>query len=127
MRLILALFGSGIWIGCSEFLRNEIVLKHYWLEHYAALGLLFPSSPVNGMVWVLWSFMLAGLVVVLLRRVRFVEALITAWCAGFVMMWLVIGNLAVLPLGILAVAVPWSMLEVAVAALIVRRIYPRQA
>lgn len=39
--------------------------------------------------------------------------------AGFVLMWLVIGNMAVLPFGILPVAIPLSALEVIVAAFII--------
>jgi len=37
-------------------------------------------------------------------------------------MWVVIGNLGVLPMGLLPFAVPLSMLEVAVAALICGKI-----
>ena len=37
-------------------------------------------------------------------------------------MWIVIGNLDVLPLALLPVAVPWSLIEVALAVLIARRI-----
>jgi hypothetical protein len=39
---------------------------------------------------------------------------------GFVLMWLVTGNMAVLPFGILVYAIPLSIIEVAVAALIIR-------
>jgi hypothetical protein len=39
---------------------------------------------------------------------------------AFVLMWLVIGNMDVLPLGLLWVALPLSILEVTVAAIIIR-------
>jgi hypothetical protein len=39
--------------------------------------------------------------------------------AGFVMMWLVIGNLGVLPYGLLFIAVPLSLLEAFLAAFII--------
>jgi hypothetical protein len=41
---------------------------------------------------------------------------------GFVLMWIVTGNLNVLPFGLLPVAVPWSVVEVILAALIAQRI-----
>jgi hypothetical protein len=38
---------SALWISISEFVRNEILLKSFWLEHYQSLGLVFPSEPVK--------------------------------------------------------------------------------
>ena len=38
------------------------------------------------------------------------------------MMWLVIGNMGVLPYGLLVYAIPLSMLETLVAAFIVKRL-----
>ena len=43
------------------------------------------------------------------------------------MMWLVTGNMAVLPFGILPVAVPLSLLEVAIAIGILRRFAPKES
>ena len=41
---------------------------------------------------------------------------------GFVLMWIAIGNMNVLPLGLLQVAVPWSLVEVGIAVVIVQSI-----
>jgi hypothetical protein len=41
---------------------------------------------------------------------------------GFVQMWTVIGNLGVLPFGILGIALPWSLGEAFGAAWIVKRL-----
>ena len=41
---------------------------------------------------------------------------------GFVLMWLVVGNLAVLPFAILPVAIPLSLLEVGIGVFIARRV-----
>jgi len=40
---------------------------------------------------------------------------------GFVLMWLVIGNINVLPYGILIFAVPLSVLEAFIATLIIKK------
>ncbi len=124
-RGILAIFLSGMWIGASEFLRNELLFKSYWIEHYEKLGLVFPSEMANNMVWALWSFVFAGLIYWATRRMKIWEAIGFMWLAGFVMMWLVTGNLAVLPYGILVFAVPLSIIEVILAAFIVVKIDPK--
>ena len=49
-RRIIAIMLAGIWVNASEFLRNEVLLKTYWVEHYRSLGMVFPSEPQNGMV-----------------------------------------------------------------------------
>lgn len=49
---------STNWISISEFLRNEVLFKSYWTEHYAGLGMPFPSEPINGAIWGLWSLLL---------------------------------------------------------------------
>lgn len=55
---ILAFLAAGIWISLSEFNRNELLFKTYWLQKYASLGLQFPSGPINNALWGIWSFLL---------------------------------------------------------------------
>ncbi len=45
-RMVLATVASGLWIGFSEFLRNEFLFKDYWLEKYEALGQSAPPTPI---------------------------------------------------------------------------------
>lgn len=58
-KSILAILLATIWISISEFVRNEFLFKSYWTYHYESLGLVFPSEPVNGAVWGLWSLCFA--------------------------------------------------------------------
>lgn len=118
---VIPVFLATIWISLSEFIRNEFLLKSYWVDHYAAMGLEFPSEPLNGAVWGLWSLFFAIVLFVLRKRFSFTETLQLGWLAGFVLMWVVTGNLGVLPFGILIYAVPLSILEVAVAVWIIQR------
>ncbi len=90
--------------------------KSSWIEKFSSNGMIFPSDLMNNALWGLWSFMLAGSVVFLLKRMRFVEVVLVAWSMAFVMMWIVIGNLNVLPSGLLPFAIPWSIVEVTIAA-----------
>jgi hypothetical protein len=119
---VLAILASGLWVNFSEFLRNEVLLKQTWIDKYNTLGLDFPSAPVNGALWGLWGFLFAGCVVFLCRKLNFKETLFIGWVMGFVLMWIVAGNLNVLPFDLLMIAVPWSVVEVALAILIARPI-----
>ena len=119
-----AILAAAIWIALSEFLRNEFLFKSYWQRHYADLGLQFPDAALNGAAWGLWSLCLAALIWMLLKRFSLIEATGVAWFAGFLMMWVVTGNLGVLPFALLLWAVPLSLIEVVLAALIVH-LWPR--
>lgn len=113
---VLAICASTVWISASEFFRNELLLKNYWTDHYDSLGLVFPSKPINGLMWGLWSLLLAILIFALSRKLTFREAVVIVWFFAFVLMWIVVGNLGVLPVSILLFAIPMSILEVYVAS-----------
>jgi len=121
-KAILSVLPATIWISISEFFRNEILLKNYWTSHYQNLGLVFPAEPVNGAVWGVWSLCLAILIFIISRRFSFRDTILLTWFSAFVLMWIVIGNLHVLPTGLLLYAIPLSLFEVFLAALIITRI-----
>jgi hypothetical protein len=113
---------ATIWISVSEFFRNEFLLKSYWTEHYEQMGLVFPSEPINGAIWGLWSLLFAVAILIILKRFSLWETIFLSWFVAFVLMWVVTGNMGVLPLGILIYAVPLSLLETFVAVFIIRKI-----
>lgn len=53
-RVVLPIVVATLWISVSEFVRNELLLKSYWTNHYESLGTVFPSESVNGALWGLW-------------------------------------------------------------------------
>lgn len=112
---------ATVWISLSEFFRNEVLVKSYWIDHYQTLGLVFPSEPVNGLVWGLWSLLFATGIFILYQRFSLWETTFLSWLFGFVLMWVVAGNLGVLPEGLLYIAVPLSILEAFVATYIISR------
>lgn len=120
-KTVLPILLATIWIGISEFVRNEFLVKSYWINHYEQLGLVFPAEPVNGAVWGLWSLLFAIAIFVISKKFSLVQTTLLAWFVGFVLMWVVIGNMGVLPAGILVYAVPLSLLETLVAAVIIRK------
>ena len=120
-KTILPVLFSGVWITVSEFVRNEFLFKSYWVDHYQSLNLKFQTLPLNGILWTVWSFILAYVILELLQKFSFLRTLLIAWLTAFVMMWITIYNLQVLPLMLLLAAVPLSLLEVVIAELIIKK------
>lgn len=119
---ILPVFLATVWISISEFVRNEFIVKSYWTEHYESLGLVFPSEPVNGAIWGVWSLLFAIAIFIISNKFSIIQTTLLSWFVGFVLMWLVVGNMGVLPLGILFFAVPLSFLEVFVATFLIKKL-----
>jgi hypothetical protein len=118
----IAILLATFWIGLSEFVRNQLLFINTWKDHFNSLGLTFPSEPINGIIWMVWSLVFAVTIFFLSKKLSFVELVIISWIYGFVMMWLVLGNLLVLPSKILVFAVPLSVVEVVVANFIIYKL-----
>lgn len=123
-KSLLTILVTGIWVNVSEFFRNELLFKSYWTNHYQSLGLTFPSQPINGALWGMWGFVFAGMIYLLSRQFSLLNTVIIGWVMGFVLMWITLWNLSVLPIGLLVYAVPLSLLEVLVAAYLCKRLAP---
>lgn len=122
IRPLLTILVTSFWISASEFFRNQILLNEQWTSHFDSLGIYFPQATINGMLWGIWSLAYALFIYLLARRMSFKETLFIAWFAGFVLMWLVIGNLSVLPIKILWLAIPLSILETYIATWITKKL-----
>lgn len=123
-HVVLPIVGAAVLIGVSEFVRNRYLLIDRWTSHYAAYGLEFPMAPINGMVWEIWSLCFAFAFFVISRHFEFLHTVALNWFVGFFLMWLVIGNINVLPYGILPTAIPLSIVETLLAAFVVTRVSP---
>lgn len=121
-KTVLPIFVSTIWISLSEFVRNELIVKSYWTGHYEKLGLVFPSEPMNGAVWGIWSLCFAIAIFIIANKFSLIQTTLVSWFVGFVLMWIVTWNMGVLPIGLLLFAVPLSLLETFVAGLIIKRL-----
>ena len=118
---IIAVLLASCWISISEFVRNEFLLKSYWVEHYHNMGLTFPSEPHNGAIWGIWSLCFAIFIFIISKKFTLLQTTVLAWFVGFIFMWLVIGNLGVLPFGILFFAIPLSLLETFIAVYVCKK------
>jgi len=121
-KTVLPIFLATIWISISEFSRNEILLKSYWTTHYENMGLEFPSEPVNGAIWALWSLLFAVAIYIIAKKFTMMQTTLVSWFVGFVLMWVVVGNMGVLPTKILYYAIPLSLLEAFLATIIIKKL-----
>ena len=125
-RSIIAVVLTGIWVNVSEFVRNEVLLKTYWVDHYQSLGMTFPSEPKNGMIWVVWGFLFATAIYLISRKFNLIQTALISWFMAFVLLWVVIWNLNILPRAILIYAVPLSLLESFIGSYICIKISPNK-
>jgi len=121
-KTILPILIATVWISISEFIRNEFLFKSIWVDHYDSLGLIFPSEPINGAVWGIWSLAYAIGIFIIAKRFNLWESFLLSWFIGFVLMWLVTGNMGVLPFSILIYAIPLSLLEAFLATWIIKKL-----
>jgi hypothetical protein len=125
-KTILPVLLATLWISVSEFVRNELLIKSYWTNHYESLGLVFPSEPINGLIWGLWSLLFAIAIFIISKKFSLIRTTFLSWFVGFVLMWVVVGNMGVLPNGLLYIAVPLSLLETFFASLIINKMSGRK-
>jgi hypothetical protein len=125
-RSFIAIILTGIWINVSEFFRNNVLLKTYWVDHYQSLGMTFPSGPRNGIIWVAWGFLFAIAIYLISRKFNLIQTTLISWFTGFVLMWVVTWNLNILPGAILIYAVPLSLLETFIGSYICRKMSPNE-
>ncbi len=121
-KTVIPIVIATAWISMSEFIRNQFLLRSYWTSHYSALGLKFPSDPVNGVMWGIWSLFYAVGIFILSRKFSMLHTAMISWFLGFVLMWVVIGNMGVLPYRILVYAIPLSLIEVFAAAWMIKKL-----
>lgn len=120
-KIILAILFATIWISISEFVRNSFLVHKHWVSHYQKIGLTFPEQPVNGAIWGIWSLCFAITIYIIAQKFSLIQTTLFSWFIGFVLMWLVIGNMGVLPIEILSYAIPLSMFEVYFASWIIKK------
>ena len=120
-KTVLPILLTGIWINISETIRWVFLIESYWIEHYQQLGIVFPTGPVTGIIWMIWGFMFASIIFILTRKFTLLQTTLLSWSFVFVMLWIVLGNVNMLPAGMLWIVVPLSLLEAYVGAWICKR------
>ncbi len=115
----------AVWVNLAETVRWMAYTKPRFDALYHSRGLEMPNGPVNGILWMIWGATIAFLVFMLARKFTLFQTTLLAWLGAFVLIWIVLWNSAVLPVEILPVVAPLSLLTVLVAAFIAKRLPPR--
>ncbi|RAP32446.1 hypothetical protein DID75_04955 [Candidatus Marinamargulisbacteria bacterium SCGC AG-410-N11] len=124
-QTFLAILLTGVWMNLSEFIRNELLFKSYWVDFYTTIGLPWPSAPINGAVWCLWSFLFSVGLIELIKYFSILKSSLISWGLAYALMWIVLLNLGVMPKQLLIWAIPWSFIQVLIAAKIGQSILGR--
>lgn len=117
-KIIWPILVTGIWINLSETLRWIYLIEPFWIEKYQLLNLTFPGENVNMIVWMVWGFFYATTIFILSKKFKLVQTTLLSWFVAFVMMWIVVWNVGVLPTEMLWYNIPLSLLETFIGAYI---------
>jgi hypothetical protein len=66
--------------------------------------------------------MFAITIFIISKKFTLIQTFLLSWFVGFVLMWLVVGNMNVLPFKILYFAVPLSLLETFIATFSIKKL-----
>ena len=121
-KIILPILLTGIWINISETLRWVFFVEPYWIEYYQNLNLSFPTGIINNIIWMIWGFSFATIIFIISRKFNLVQTTFLSWFVTFIMLWLVLWNIEILPVGFLWFVIPLSLFEVFVGALICKKL-----
>lgn len=121
--IILPILITGIWVNISETIRWIFLVESYWLDKYQNLNLTFPNDTVNMIAWMIWGFFHATVIFILSQRYNLLQTTILSWFVAFAMMWIIVWNIGVLPIGMLWFNIPLSLLEALIGAYICIRFF----
>lgn len=122
-KIIVPILITGIWINVSETVRWMFLVESYWLEKYQNLNLVFPDETINIITWMIWGFFHATVIFILSRRYNLLQTTFLSWFVAFVMMWVIVWNIGVLPTGMLWFNIPLSLFEAFIGAYICIRFF----
>lgn len=108
----------SIWINIFETLRWILFAKPEIDMHFKAANLLLPNEPINNILWLIWGIIIAVMIFTISKKFKVLQTTIIVWITVYVMHWIALWNMAVLPLNILWLAVPLTFINVLVGALI---------
>ncbi|MDX5586238.1 MAG: hypothetical protein QNK20_15220 [Aureibaculum sp.] len=117
-QVVIPIIITGIWINISETIRWIFLIEPYWAEQYQKLNITFPNEKINLIVWMIWGFLFGITIFVLSKKYNLFQTTIFSWFVAFAMMWLIVWNIGVLPIRMLWLNIPLSLLETFIGAYI---------
>ena len=105
-KTILPIILIGFWINISITIGWILILEGHWIEKFQSINLVFPTGLTNNIVWMIWGFMLATIIFIFSKKFSLWHTTFLAWFVAFIMMWVIVWNVGVLPTGMLLFNIP---------------------
>ena len=121
-KTILPIILIGLWINISITIGWMLILEGYWIGKYQSMNLVFPTGLMNNIAWMIWGFMLATIIFIFLKKFSLWQTTFLAWFVAFIMMWVIVWNIGVLPTGMLLFNIPNSFFVTFIGAWICKRL-----
>jgi len=107
-----------VWIAGCEYGINEYWLKSQWTDYLSGIGIAYPGSLENILVWMGWCLVYALTLRIMLSRFDVLLAGLTSWILVFGMTLISLANFGAMPTEMLKLYVPASLAEAISAAVI---------
>ncbi len=120
-KSLLPVLLTGIWLNVSGTVRWLFLIEDFWIEKYNSLNLIFPAELLNNITWMVWGFLFAILIYILSKKFNLLQTTLLSWFAAYVMMWVIVWNVGILPPETLWINIPLSLLDAFIGALICKR------
>ena len=121
-KTVLPIILIGLWINISITIGWMLILEGYWIEKYQSFNLVFPTGLINNITWMIWGFMLATIIFIFSKKFSLWQTTFLAWFVAFIMMWVIIWNIGVLPTGMLLFNIPNSLFVTFIGAWICKKL-----
>jgi hypothetical protein len=108
----------SIWINIFETLRWMLFAKPEIDMHFQAVNLVLPNEPINNLLWLIWGIIIAVMIFIVSKKFKVLQTTFIVWITVYVMHWIALWNMAVLPINILWLAVPLTFINVLIGVLI---------
>lgn len=124
-KSVLPILVTGLWINISETILWIFLVKSYWIDRFDKLNIQYIEEPINMAVWGIWGFSYATVIFILAKKFTLIQTTLLSWSMVFVMMWMVVWNVGVLPTKMLWFNAPLSLIVTFVAVWICKKMMPK--
>lgn len=124
MKNAIAILAAAVWLSLLEFLRDQYLVQSYRIEQNQLHGSMYREEPLMGSAAGIWSLFLAIYIFLVTRKLGNWYATIAAFSGCLLLMWVINGDLRVMPVRLILFAIPLILLESFIAVWIIRRISP---
>lgn len=108
----------SLWINIFETLRWMLFAKPDVDMYFKAANLVLPNQPINNILWLIWGIIIAVMIFIISKKFSVLQTTFIVWITVYVMHWIALWNMTVLPINILWLAVPLTFINVLIGVLI---------